>query len=170
MWTFVYSMFMFLKALLSCSPLDCVCVCVCVFQENVMGAHCDLCKQGFFNLQGSNPEGCTECFCFGVSGVCESSTWSTSQVTHTHRNTAHTHSRKYNTHIHTTYKYIHKLSWVFRWWYPTAGSSLQLTLPQSTLPPSPTTTTSSSPATPRLVLPTPTSPPGQRQTPSWGTE
>ncbi|XP_067107794.1 laminin subunit alpha-1 [Osmerus mordax] len=52
----------------------------CICKENVMGAHCDLCKQGFFNLQGSNPEGCTECFCFGVSGVCESSPWSTSQV------------------------------------------------------------------------------------------
>lgn len=47
---------------------------------NVMGAHCDLCKPGFYNLQDSNPLGCTDCFCFGVSDVCESSTWSTAQV------------------------------------------------------------------------------------------
>uniref|UniRef100_A0A8C7M919 Laminin, alpha 1 n=1 Tax=Oncorhynchus kisutch TaxID=8019 RepID=A0A8C7M919_ONCKI len=51
----------------------------CICKENVMGADCDLCKQGFFNLEGSDPEGCTECFCFGVSDVCESSPWSMSQ-------------------------------------------------------------------------------------------
>uniref|UniRef100_A0AAY4A552 Laminin subunit alpha 1 n=1 Tax=Denticeps clupeoides TaxID=299321 RepID=A0AAY4A552_9TELE len=51
----------------------------CICKANVMGANCDLCKRGFYNLQASNPEGCTECFCFGVSDVCESSTWSTSQ-------------------------------------------------------------------------------------------
>uniref|UniRef100_A0A6Q2X7F4 Laminin, alpha 1 n=1 Tax=Esox lucius TaxID=8010 RepID=A0A6Q2X7F4_ESOLU len=45
----------------------------CVCKDNVMGANCDLCKQGFFSLEASNLEGCTECFCFGVSGVCESS-------------------------------------------------------------------------------------------------
>uniref|UniRef100_A0A8C7PSL1 Laminin, alpha 1 n=1 Tax=Oncorhynchus mykiss TaxID=8022 RepID=A0A8C7PSL1_ONCMY len=54
----------------------------CICKENVMGADCDLCKQGFFNLEGSDPEGCTECFCFGVSDVCESSPWSMSQVTY----------------------------------------------------------------------------------------
>ncbi|KAG5268865.1 hypothetical protein AALO_G00217340 [Alosa alosa] len=54
----------------------------CICKANVMGAHCDLCKPGFFNLQGGNPEGCTECFCFGVSDVCESSMWSTTQVEH----------------------------------------------------------------------------------------
>ncbi|XP_036790744.1 laminin subunit alpha-1 isoform X1 [Oncorhynchus mykiss] len=52
----------------------------CICKENVMGADCDLCKQGFFNLEGSDPEGCTECFCFGVSDVCESSPWSMSQT------------------------------------------------------------------------------------------
>lgn len=49
-------------------------------QVNVMGAHCDLCKPGFYNLQENNPLGCTDCFCFGVSDVCESSAWSTAQV------------------------------------------------------------------------------------------
>uniref|UniRef100_A0A8C8JW27 Laminin, alpha 1 n=1 Tax=Oncorhynchus tshawytscha TaxID=74940 RepID=A0A8C8JW27_ONCTS len=47
----------------------------CICKENVMGANCDLCKQGFYNLEDRNPEGCTECFCFGVSDVCESSPW-----------------------------------------------------------------------------------------------
>ncbi|XP_061568927.1 laminin subunit alpha-1 [Cololabis saira] len=55
-----------------CSPCTC--------KENVMGAHCDLCKPGFYNLQGKNPLGCTDCFCFGVSDVCESSVWNTTQV------------------------------------------------------------------------------------------
>uniref|UniRef100_A0A4W5QL40 Laminin, alpha 1 n=1 Tax=Hucho hucho TaxID=62062 RepID=A0A4W5QL40_9TELE len=54
----------------------------CICKENVMGANCDLCKQGFYNLEDRNPEGCTECFCFGVSDVCESSPWSLFQVTH----------------------------------------------------------------------------------------
>ncbi|XP_069368064.1 laminin subunit alpha-1 isoform X2 [Paralichthys olivaceus] len=58
-----------------CSP--------CICKLNVMGAHCDLCKPGFYNLNHNNPLGCTDCFCFGVSDVCESSTWSTAQVFHT---------------------------------------------------------------------------------------
>ncbi|KAM6900446.1 laminin subunit alpha-1 [Xenentodon cancila] len=55
-----------------CSPCTC--------KVNVMGAHCDLCKPGFYNLQHNNPLGCTDCFCFGVSDVCESSVWNTTQV------------------------------------------------------------------------------------------
>ncbi|XP_076827529.1 laminin subunit alpha-1 isoform X2 [Brachyhypopomus gauderio] len=54
----------------------------CICKVNVMGANCDLCKRGFYNLQASNPEGCTECFCFGVSDVCESSSWATSSIVH----------------------------------------------------------------------------------------
>lgn len=52
-------------------------------QVNVMGAHCDLCKPGFYNLQENHLLGCTDCFCFGVSDVCESSAWSSAQVTNT---------------------------------------------------------------------------------------
>uniref|UniRef100_A0A8D3CIM4 Laminin, alpha 1 n=1 Tax=Scophthalmus maximus TaxID=52904 RepID=A0A8D3CIM4_SCOMX len=61
-----------------CSPCTC--------KVNVMGAHCDLCKPGFYNLQEKNPLGCTNCFCFGVSDVCESSTWSTAQNYNTQTN------------------------------------------------------------------------------------
>ncbi|MBN3307029.1 LAMA1 protein, partial [Amia calva] len=52
----------------------------CICKENVMGTNCDLCKRGYYNLQESNPEGCTECFCFGVSDVCESISWPVTQV------------------------------------------------------------------------------------------
>ncbi|XP_029979690.1 laminin subunit alpha-1 [Sphaeramia orbicularis] len=55
----------------------------CICKVNVMGAHCDLCRPGFYNLQEDNPLGCTDCFCFGVSNVCESSGWSIAQVTYT---------------------------------------------------------------------------------------
>uniref|UniRef100_A0A8D0CXN5 Laminin subunit alpha-1 n=1 Tax=Sander lucioperca TaxID=283035 RepID=A0A8D0CXN5_SANLU len=54
----------------------------CTCKVNVMGAHCDLCQPGFYNLQAGNPLGCSDCFCFGVSDVCESSEWNTAQVTH----------------------------------------------------------------------------------------
>ncbi|XP_078100457.1 laminin subunit alpha-1 [Sander vitreus] len=55
----------------------------CTCKVNVMGAHCDLCQPGFYNLQAGNPLGCSDCFCFGVSDVCESSDWNTTQVHHT---------------------------------------------------------------------------------------
>ncbi|XP_059205207.1 laminin subunit alpha-1 [Centropristis striata] len=54
----------------------------CTCKENVIGAHCDLCKPGFYDLQATNPLGCSDCFCFGVSDVCESSSWSRAQVFH----------------------------------------------------------------------------------------
>lgn len=49
-------------------------------QENVEGKNCDRCKPGFYNLKERNPEGCSECFCFGVSDVCDSLSWPISQV------------------------------------------------------------------------------------------
>ncbi|XP_029446888.1 laminin subunit alpha-1 [Rhinatrema bivittatum] len=52
----------------------------CLCRENVEGENCDRCKSGFYNLQERNPQGCTECFCFGVSGVCDSLFWHRSQV------------------------------------------------------------------------------------------
>nr|XP_060631057.1 laminin subunit alpha-1 [Anolis sagrei ordinatus] len=56
------------------------CVEPCLCKENVEGENCDRCKPGFYNLQERNPQGCTECFCFGVSDVCESLPWPISQV------------------------------------------------------------------------------------------
>ncbi|XP_060679811.1 laminin subunit alpha-1 [Hemiscyllium ocellatum] len=53
----------------------------CQCKRNVEGENCNQCKPGFYNLQERNPEGCTECFCFGLSGVCESISWSITQVT-----------------------------------------------------------------------------------------
>ncbi|ERE84378.1 laminin subunit alpha-1 [Cricetulus griseus] len=74
----------------NCIPCDCYtvgsvnddpCSEPCVCKENVEGKNCDHCKSGFYNLQERNPQGCSECFCFGVSDVCDSLTWSVSQVT-----------------------------------------------------------------------------------------
>uniref|UniRef100_A0A8C5PK68 Laminin subunit alpha-1 n=1 Tax=Leptobrachium leishanense TaxID=445787 RepID=A0A8C5PK68_9ANUR len=55
----------------------------CICKEHVEGENCDRCKEGFYNLQARNPEGCTECFCFGVSGVCDGLFWHTTQVSST---------------------------------------------------------------------------------------
>ncbi|XP_008118175.2 laminin subunit alpha-1 isoform X1 [Anolis carolinensis] len=56
------------------------CVEPCLCKENVEGENCDRCKPGYYNLQERNPQGCTECFCFGVSDVCESLPWPISQI------------------------------------------------------------------------------------------
>uniref|UniRef100_A0A4X2M801 Laminin subunit alpha-1 n=1 Tax=Vombatus ursinus TaxID=29139 RepID=A0A4X2M801_VOMUR len=47
----------------------------CLCKKNVEGEECGRCKPGFYNLKERNPEGCTECFCFGVSDVCDSLSW-----------------------------------------------------------------------------------------------
>ncbi|XP_060056690.1 laminin subunit alpha-1 [Erinaceus europaeus] len=52
----------------------------CVCKENVEGEKCDRCKPGFYNLEERNPQGCSECFCFGVSDVCDSLSWPIGQV------------------------------------------------------------------------------------------
>uniref|UniRef100_A0A3B3VSZ9 Laminin A chain n=1 Tax=Poecilia latipinna TaxID=48699 RepID=A0A3B3VSZ9_9TELE len=54
----------------------------CTCKVNVMGVHCDQCKPGFYDLQQQNPLGCTDCFCFGVSDICQSSDWFVTQVMH----------------------------------------------------------------------------------------
>uniref|UniRef100_A0A671ETU2 Basement membrane-specific heparan sulfate proteoglycan core protein n=1 Tax=Rhinolophus ferrumequinum TaxID=59479 RepID=A0A671ETU2_RHIFE len=67
-----------------CSPAGSVnedpCSEPCLCKENVEGKHCDHCKPGFYNLKERNPQGCSECFCFGVSDVCDSLSWSIGQV------------------------------------------------------------------------------------------
>jgi len=43
----------------------------------VVGRGCDQCEEGSFNLQQENPDGCTDCFCFGKTARCISTdlTW-----------------------------------------------------------------------------------------------
>ncbi|XP_054868568.1 basement membrane-specific heparan sulfate proteoglycan core protein isoform X9 [Amphiprion ocellaris] len=52
----------------------------CSCKNNVAGALCDECKDGFFHLSEANPEGCLRCFCMGVTKQCASSTWNREQV------------------------------------------------------------------------------------------
>ncbi|XP_071964129.1 laminin subunit alpha-1-like [Antedon mediterranea] len=47
----------------------------CLCKPNVIGSQCNECKPGYFNLQQHNPMGCTKCFCFGLTTVCESLPW-----------------------------------------------------------------------------------------------
>ncbi|XP_053089113.1 laminin subunit alpha-3 isoform X2 [Pangasianodon hypophthalmus] len=45
----------------------------CLCKSNVEGPRCDVCRKGSFHFDPSNPKGCTECFCFGVTDQCRSS-------------------------------------------------------------------------------------------------
>lgn len=42
-------------------------------QPNVVGQRCDQCRPGTYNLDSTNPLGCTECFCAGVTRSCSAS-------------------------------------------------------------------------------------------------
>lgn len=45
----------------------------CHCKGNVQGSACDVCKEGSFDLQAGNEEGCSKCFCFGKTTRCVSS-------------------------------------------------------------------------------------------------
>jgi len=44
----------------------------CRCKANVQGDECTECDEGTFNLEASNPAGCTSCFCFGQTNRCMS--------------------------------------------------------------------------------------------------
>lgn len=46
----------------------------------MVGVQCDQCRQGTFNLDNSNIDGCTECFCSGVTRSCSESRWYRQQI------------------------------------------------------------------------------------------
>ncbi|KAJ8736784.1 hypothetical protein PYW07_000055 [Mythimna separata] len=45
----------------------------CYCKRYVTGQACNTCVDEYFNLQPSNPEGCTKCYCFGKTTRCASS-------------------------------------------------------------------------------------------------
>uniref|UniRef100_A0A8C3HRA0 Laminin subunit gamma 2 n=1 Tax=Chrysemys picta bellii TaxID=8478 RepID=A0A8C3HRA0_CHRPI len=58
-----------------CDPAGSAGHCVsghCVCKASVSGERCDRCKQGYYHLDARNPEGCSQCFCYGHSAMCTS--------------------------------------------------------------------------------------------------
>lgn len=49
-----------------CDPNTAECLC----KKQVTGPNCSICKEGAYNLDETNPDGCTECFCFGKTSRC----------------------------------------------------------------------------------------------------
>lgn len=55
----------------------------CLCKSNVEGPRCADCKGNSFYLEPRNPNGCTQCFCFGITRRCEQSQLRREQVTNT---------------------------------------------------------------------------------------
>ncbi|KAI1728541.1 immunoglobulin domain-containing protein [Ditylenchus destructor] len=45
----------------------------CQCKQNTVGATCDRCAPGSFQMSPNNPQGCLKCFCSGVTNQCDSS-------------------------------------------------------------------------------------------------
>lgn len=45
---------------------------ICTCKSNAEGNKCGMCKNGTYNSDPNNPDGCSPCFCFGRSDVCSS--------------------------------------------------------------------------------------------------
>lgn len=52
----------------------------CSCKVNVKGQKCDECKEGTYNLDVNNPDGCSLCYCFGATNICGPSDWPTSTI------------------------------------------------------------------------------------------
>ncbi|XP_034231739.1 laminin subunit alpha isoform X3 [Thrips palmi] len=52
----------------------------CNCKTNVEGEACDVCVDGTFDIQASNVEGCTKCFCFGKTSRCGSAALFRAQI------------------------------------------------------------------------------------------
>ncbi|XP_077998598.1 basement membrane-specific heparan sulfate proteoglycan core protein-like isoform X2 [Glandiceps talaboti] len=53
----------------------------CPCKTNAGGSNCDVCKAGHFNLDSTNSDGCTPCFCMGVTDQCSSSNYYRRDIT-----------------------------------------------------------------------------------------
>ena len=58
---------------LTTSPSPSTGLCHC--KPSVTGARCDQCRANSFHLSEESPNGCIDCFCFGVTKACLSSNW-----------------------------------------------------------------------------------------------
>ncbi|XP_071805292.1 basement membrane-specific heparan sulfate proteoglycan core protein-like isoform X3 [Asterias amurensis] len=52
----------------------------CTCKAYTEGSRCNVCNYGYFNLEASNSDGCTKCFCMGITERCGSSNYYRQQL------------------------------------------------------------------------------------------